>query len=383
MKKRVLFINDGMVVGGIEKVLINILKYLDKEKFDIDLLLEYKGDEWEYKIPSYININYIFKTGREKRNKIRERLYIYFLRYMPGIIIQKYLIKYKYDVIVAFRKEVVCLTRGSKAKKIMWDHWDYLNNEESILELKNKKGKNIKAIINNSIIMSTYRKLDKIVCVNNYSTNLYRKLLDDNNKSICIYNLNDNKEIKRLANEPINMNINEKILTLCTVGRLTEEKGQLRLVKVFRRLHDLGYNFNLIIVGEGRDKEKIENYIDKNNLREKILLLGNQDNPYKYINSCDIYICPSFNESYGLSIAEAYILNKPVIATKCSGTIDLLNNGKYGILVENSEEGIFNGLLDIIRDKNLLNDYKEKSLIRGKDFEFDISLQKIQDLLGE
>lgn len=111
-----------------------------------------------------------------------------------------------------------------------------------------------------------------------------------------------------------------------------------------KRLIDEGFEYELWILGDGIKRESYEEFIRLNNIKEYTKLLGFKKNPYKYIKQCDSYICSSRMEGYSLVVAESIILEKPIVSTMCSGPIELIENGEYGILVENSIDGIYSGM---------------------------------------
>ena len=109
--------------------------------------------------------------------------------------------------------------------------------------------------------------------------------------------------------------------------------------------------------------------LDEYGLHDTFILAGFKNNPYKYINKCDIYVCSSRREGFSTAVTEALILGKPVVSTNCSGAYELLGyNNEYGIVVENSTKGIYDGLKLLLKDPLLVEKYRKKAIIRGKKF---------------
>lgn len=117
-------------------------------------------------------------------------------------------------------------------------------------------------------------------------------------------------------------------------------------------LYGEGLNFQLIILGEGTQRETLEKLILKFNLENHVKLPGFEKNPYKYIKNSDLFVSSSRVERYPLAVAEALVLETPILGTKGTGTNDILFEGKYGMMVENSIEGLYQGLKKIIVDKD-------------------------------
>ena len=100
------------------------------------------------------------------------------------------------------------------------------------------------------------------------------------------------------------------------------------------------------------------------NVNDSVKLLGFKSNPYPYIEAGDLYVCSSFTEGYPISILEAIVLEKPILATKITGPKDILENGKYGILCENTECDLENSLKKVLLDKERLKDLKKMAINR-------------------
>ena len=100
---------------------------------------------------------------------------------------------------------------------------------------------------------------------------------------------------------------------------------------------------------------------------------------YPYLRTSDLYVCSSIYEGYSLTVAEALVLGKPVLSTKCTGPGDLLEGGNYGMLVDNSEDGLFNGIKNILDNIEMLKDLQVKSTMRGEEFDIDKTIELIKE----
>lgn len=144
---------------------------------------------------------------------------------------------------------------------------------------------------------------------------------------------------------------------------------------------DEDLKYDLIIVGDGPDREKLTKYINDNNLNNSVYLLGSKSNPYKYIKNSDLFVCSSRWEGFSTVISEAVILEKPVITTRVSGTEELFLNNKYGLITENNEESLYEGLKNIITNKELYIYYKNKVKERSVFFEQEILVNRIEKII--
>ena len=129
-----------------------------------------------------------------------------------------------------------------------------------------------------------------------------------------------------------------------------------------------GLDFDLWILGEGEDRQKLEKYISENNLCENVKMLGFQNNPYPFIKSADLLVCSSNYEGFSTFVTEGLILGKPVVTTDCSGMYELLGENEYGLITENDDKAFENGLRKMLSDPVMLSDYTEKAKLRGKQF---------------
>lgn len=156
--------------------------------------------------------------------------------------------------------------------------------------------------------------------------------------------MNDENEILEKAEEQVNINREMSGPLIEVIGRLSEEKGVDRLIRVCSRLKKNRYNFQLWVLGEGKERRNLEKIIEENNLSEYVKLLGFISNPYPYIKLADILVCPSRYEGLSTVVTEGLILGKAVVTTQCSGMKELLGDSEYGIITENSEQGLYYGL---------------------------------------
>ena len=106
-------------------------------------------------------------------------------------------------------------------------------------------------------------------------------------------------------------------------------------------------------------------------------------NPYKYLRGSDAFILASRSEAFGLSIIESMALDLPIICTNCGGTKEIIGESEFGLLVENSPNGIYNGMKNFIRKKRILEEkYSKKSGLRSNDFSIESMILKIEELFA-
>lgn len=140
---------------------------------------------------------------------------------------------------------------------------------------------------------------------------------------------------------------------LCSCGRLTPVKGFDLAVKAASILKEKGISFLWYFVGDGPERTKLEQMIEAYGLQENIQITGMKDNPYPYINACDIYVQSSYEESFGLTIAEAKILNKPIVTTKTVGGNIQIEHLYNGLVAEIDEKSIAEAIMKYINQEKI------------------------------
>lgn len=200
-------------------------------------------------------------------------------------------------------------------------------------------------------INEVYKNFNKIIFVSKGILKKYQLMYPTDNRFIAVHNMLDIDLIKQLSAEST-INEYNSLFTIISVGRLEKVKGYERLLEVAIRLNKEGFLFKIIIIGNGSQYNYLKNMIVENQMEKVICLYGFQENPYKFINKADLFILPSFVEGLSNVLYEALILEKPVIATKNAGSLEVLNNGEYGMIVENSFNGIYSGLKMVLQSSD-------------------------------
>ena len=148
----------------------------------------------------------------------------------------------------------------------------------------------------------------------------------------CIYNPLNKSEIIKKSKIKSKIRFDKKKLNLINVGRYTDQKDQLTLLKAVNRIKDK-IKLNLLIVGRGVEKENLNKYIHENNLSKYVKLIDFQNNPFNLIKSSDIFILSSLYEGLPNVLLESQVLKKFIISSNCpTGPREILLNGKAGFL---------------------------------------------------
>lgn len=384
MKKKILIMQPELCVGGVERVLLTLLKNVNMDKYKVTLFLLNKG-VWDDEIPFEVEVKYLFDKNPTKSGPFRVRLYKYGLMLIPGFILQKLIRLGQQDVYISFHEPMMNFLKGTIGTKIAWIHTDYsvVSNFPEVNQLSNKNG--ILARLIEKSRVKVFHDCDKIVCVaHSAKKGVIGKAKVDAESVICKYNLNDENRIKRQALEKVAiMDIGDETIKICSVGRFVEQKAFERFAYIATRLKSDGYEFKIFLVGDGPYKNRLEELIREKDLDSYIVLVGYDRNPYKYIAKSDLFVCTSLYEAFCTATTEAIILGVPLVTTDCSGMSELIGDTKAGLIVKNNEESLYFGLKTVLDNKSLLLEMKNAALIRGKEFEQDKLVQDIEDLFDE
>ena len=375
MKKVLLFV-DNLDEGGVSKVLFDLLENINREKYDITIMALYNNGMYKDKIKEYGKFKYCFDIPEPNDNSLKANLYRKYwggMLRLPEKFMYKWFVKEKYDIEIAFihgwSTKFISGSNNKKSKKIAWVHadlvtWDRVDGVFKSLEHHKK----------------AYSKFDKVLCVSQTVKEGVEKKYNVKNARV-LYNPISREKILKLSNEKIDDINHSNKFKLISVGRLSKEKGYDRLLRVVKKLVNEQIGCELLIIGSGKEYDKLNSYIKNNNLEYNIKIVGYKENPYKYVKSSDLFVCSSLSEGYSLVIAESLVLGIPVVSTKCSGPIEILRNGENGLLVENSEEGLYKGLKEIINSDELYMNYKNRAVKEGTKFGVDNFIKSVEEIL--
>lgn len=351
---KILFLIPSLSSGGAEKVLRNLVNNMDQSKFDITVQTIN-----EYDSKKFLAEGIRYKSISRCKSKIGKKIFEFWFRFTAefGFTYPLY-IKDDYDIEVAYLEcdatKVMASSTNKKALKIAWVHSDFSKRDEFKM--------------NNSKIQKIYNSYDKVICVSEDVRNSFQSIYGSSIESVVLHNVIDEADIYLKAEEKIELNVNNSDKIMVAVGRLAKEKNFNYLIDTCYKLKNNGYNFKLFIIGEGPERENLEKLIFEQHLEDVVELLGFIDNPYPYIKSADIVVCSSIYEGISTVITEGLILGKTVVTTPCSGMKELLGNSQFGMIAEDTPDGLYACICKIFDSPELGKYYSEAAEKRGKDF---------------
>ena len=307
--KSIILFMPSIEGGGVEKNLITISNYFAKRIDNIKLISA------ENRLQKFFNkkISFISPNRKFSKNK--------FFKYLVCLLLLfKEYLKNKNILIFAFQANIYAII-FAKIFNI------------KIITRSNSSPSGWSKNPLKRIIFKFFLPLANEIIVNSYD---FKKQMDKefNLKTKLILNPFDHKKIKNLKNENIKGNFfkEKKKFKIINVARLTDQKDHLTLLKAFK-IVSKKIESKLLIIGSGKNKEMVENYINENNLNYSAKLIPFQENPYKYINLADVFVLTSRFEGLPNVLLEALFLKKFVISTNCpTGPSEILLQGKAGYL---------------------------------------------------
>lgn len=364
MKKKLLFFHFDLKGGGAENVLVNLVNNLDRNKYDITVQTLFGVGANLEKLNKEIHFKYLFKRQFHGLPRL--------LRLFSPSILHRLLIREKYDLEIAYLEtaptRVVSGNKDKRTKKIAWVH----TTLNSIPKSYNSKRE----------FLTCYKKYDKIVFLSSVAKDAFYKLTGISDwPTAIIRNYIDSENIIYLARAKVKLQDDGK-LKLVHLGRLEEIKGALRLIMILNKLQKEGVNnWHLYYLGVGQQQQEIEAFVDRQMLHDVVSFLGYQNNPYAYLKLMDLYVCASYVEGYSTAATEATILGIPTLTTKCSGMDEIFAGGEYGMIIDNNDKALEEGLKLILKDSTRLNYFKTQACKRSSYFDSKIILKESESFI--
>lgn len=364
--KKILFMIPNLGEGGAEKVLVNLVNNMDKEKFDITVKTLFDVGVNKKFLEPHIKYNYCFKKTFKANSQILKI-------FSPEYLYKKF-VKERFDIVISYLEgptaRIISGCDDSNTKKICWIHIEQYNKKIASYSFRNYDE-----------ARNCYSKFDRIICVSNTVKDDFQNIFNLDNKCLdVLYNVNQTNDIIKKGKEEINdIFFDNNKINICGVGRLVKVKRFDRLIRIHEKLIN-EYDVHTYLLGDGKERNKLVDYVEKHNLKDSITFLGYQENPYKYISKMNLFVCSSTAEGFNTAATEALILGVPVITTLVSGMQEMLGENEYGIITENNEEELYREIKTLLNNKEKLNYYKKQAFIRGAFFNTENTVKAVENL---
>ncbi|MBS29554.1 MAG: hypothetical protein CMG39_00115 [Candidatus Marinimicrobia bacterium] len=342
-KKSLVLFMPSIEGGGVEKNLFLVANHLAKKIKKIKLITYEKT--FKYFLNKNVEVLY-FKRKSSNESK-------YFKYAMCIWLLIKFYFKNKNILVFSFQANIYCLILSK------------IFNFDVIIRSNSSPTGWSQGFFKN-IVFKIFFKFAKSIIVNSFE---FKKLLDKkfNINSTVIYNPLNKEEVIKKSKEQIGKKFfnGKSNINFINIARFTDQKDQLTMLNALNNLKNK-INFELLIMGYGVNKNILQNFIKKNNLKKKIKIIGFQKNPYKFLSKADILISSSIYEGLPNVLIESLALKKFVISSDCpTGPREILKNGKYGYLFKTkSVEDLSKKILKFVKTSN-----KSKNLIKNKAYD--------------
>ncbi|MGG1924486.1 glycosyltransferase [Chryseobacterium sp. NRRL B-14798] len=347
-KIKILFRHRSMEMGGVEKVMLSILNNLNPDKFDITVCLTLNQGKLRDELPKHIRKIYL-TDGKEdfsnnsilqKLQLVKRRIRLRKLKNTPAIADR--LINDTFDIEIGmdYRDYDAILNSTNKnSKKIGWFH-----SEINVPKFQ--------PLVPD--ILKSFPQFDHMV----YCSHKIKDMMHKHYPNLkypaesVIINPIPIEEIKYKAEEKLD-NFPEGPV-FASIGRLHSRKGYHKLIDAHKKLMDEGFHHNIIVIGDGDEMNNLRAQAAKNNVEKTFILVGNQMNPYPYIKKADYFILPSESEAWPLVIAEALILQKPIIATEVGDVGLMIKDRETGYLISYEVDEMYEAMKTFLTDHELI-----------------------------
>lgn len=366
MKKKILFLINTLRDGGAEKILVDIVNHLDPDKYDIEVRLIYTRGVYFDRLNSNIKLSFITgKPGTFWATQV-SRL----LPRLSSEVLHRLFIRDTYDIEVAFlegyaTKIVAGAPNGTR--KIAWVHCDVTKTDWINGVYKTDEG-----------FSNCYRKIDETICVSESVKESFIERFGAVTKLTVKYNPVDDRKIRELSCEEIQLQPKKDAVTLISIGRMTPQKKFIRLLTAVNNLLKQGYKIELWLLGEGEQRKDFEAFVQEQGIQNTVTFTGYLKNPYPYIRQADLYVCSSICEGFSTAATEALVLGTPVLTTDVSGMREMLGDSEYGLITENDDVAFEHGLKKLLDNPLLIEHYRKQAVVRSGYFEMTNRLNEIE-----
>ena len=359
-KKRILICcNRTLGIGGIEKSLTTFMKEFDTVNNDITLVLHDSNGELYRQLPTE-NIHMFFTDTVDSAKLLKDDIrYFRVVEIVKGIYNRVMLrltknwyarIMYTYrtiqrklrfpgifDCAISFTtdySDLSMVVTANTNKRIAFVHADATQNPYI-------------ATLNDKLL----QKIDRIYCVSESSKELFLKVHPNCTKAMDIFhNIINADEIRRQGEMLAEGMVLDGVPILCTVGRLSQEKGQMLIPETALLLRKAGYRFRWYLVGDGILRSQLESAIDELGLKDCVILLGAKVNPYPYMKNCDVYVQTSFTEAYCITLREARVFNRFVVTTDFTSVQEQIEDGHNGLIARKKPESLAEKIGEVLNN---------------------------------
>lgn len=385
--KKIIFVINNFNTGGVQSSFLNLIGEIHS-KYDITVVCFYNSGV--NSLPANVKLivpRSPFRYFGVAQGELKKRPLQYVARSIWAVFIKLFgrsfairlmLLCQKelgdYDCAISYLHEApqrnfyggcneFVLKKIKAKKKVTWLHCDF--------ELCGANSKASEKI---------YRQFDEIVACSEGTKRAFLRCMPQfENKCVAIRNCNDYDNIRRLAGDGVLYDKSK--FNIVTVARLSKEKGIERALEAVKRCIKKGYKLHYHIVGSGDQSEYLKNLTRDYGLENVVTFYGSQVNPYPYMKNADLFLLPSYHEAAPMVFDEAACLGLPVLATETTSTEEMITESGSGFVCENSQEGIFDGLIKVLKNPDSLIEMKKT--LKQRQFTNQDKINKVSEVIDD
>ncbi len=336
MKLQIAIVTRKLITGGVERALIAMLRHIPYDRVQVDLYVESNGGELFHELPAEVHVEELATVHPKDARRhplavagkafCMARLHCGKPPFIRQCRLQSWMYlptKKRYDLAISYHAPNTApvfyvIDRMRADRKVLWLHGDLETNAGLT-----------------PLAMRYHSRYDWVFAVSADALDSFLRVHPDFEGRVSLFhNFVDADGIRAKAACGPTFDDGFAGFRILSVGRLSPQKGFDIAVRVCERLRErIGDSFRWYLCGEGEQRVELERMIDEAGLSERIVLLGNRENPYGYMRNCDLYVQPSRYEGYCTTTNEARLFAKPVITTDVSGAREQFEDGVTGWIV--------------------------------------------------
>lgn len=372
MKKKILFVINTMGQGGAEMALLELLRRIDPNNYEMSLLVLLGQGELIDRLPPYVRLlNQKYDSTSVLTAEGRKHL----KRHMLKVLLGRGALFRAFPYLV---KQLFLMLKEKRllVDKLLWraaaigapavrEHFDmavaYLEGGSAYyvadhVDADVKVGfmhiDYVRAGYTRSLDRDCYTKFRRVFCVSDEVRTVFQSIYPEVECGV-FHNLISQDKIRELAKEPGGFGDGFDGVRILTVGRLNAQKALEVSIRAMRLLKEEGIKARWYVLGEGVERNHLETYIREQGLEDDFLLPGAVSNPYPYFIQADLYVHATRYEGKSIAIQEAQTLGCAILVSDCSGNREQVEDGVDGLLCEFTETAVMEGILRLLRDKEL------------------------------
>lgn len=369
-KIKILFIHYRLVCGGAEQALFDLVSLMDKEKFDITVLVQYDGGIWEQKFrDAGIKVVSIWDCQKKSANPVW-KLYNRFKRKQivralarDGEGLLNVCLRERFDIIVSYHGSTLQkMCFSGNAKTVKYIHGDIATNPLYC--------KNIMSIVED------IRKFDRIICVSEIAKRSFVAMTGVSENVLVLHNPLNSDNVIRLSQTGTGLPCDMPLI--CAVGRLAEEKGFDRLIRIHKKILDDGISHRLVVVGDGDKYAQLVDIVTELHAENSVIFTGYQANPYPYMRGSSFLVCSSYTEGLPVIAMEALCLGIPIVSSAPS-VGEAFGLEPCGLITEPDDASLEAGIRKMLTDTAFYKETKAAARHRSAFFNGKRMVREIED----